>query len=142
MLIEQLEREPTPKELADALDIEMSELSAFQTMALPRRMVSLDETHDHPRGEESHPLADRLADLAMPRPDARLLTTEERHELVRCLNKLPKSQLTIIVLHYLKEVPLREIAAMLAVTPSRVSQLHHQALSRLRLLLQRTRTAA
>ncbi len=139
ILTEQLEREPTPKELADALEIEMSELSAFQTMALPRRMISLDETHDHPRAEEGTPLAERLADPAMPRPDARMLTAEERRDLLRCLNQLPKSQVTVIVLHYLKDVPLREIAAMLAVTPSRVSQLHHQALSRLKLLMQRTR---
>ncbi len=142
VLTEQLEREPTPRELADALEIEMSELSAFQTMALPRRMVSLDETHDQQRGEEGLPLTERLADLAMPRPDARMLTTEGRDELLQCLNKLPKSQVTVIVLHYLKDIPLRDIAAMLAVTPSRVSQLHHQALSRLKLLLQRARGAA
>jgi DNA-directed RNA polymerase specialized sigma subunit len=37
----------------------------------------------------------------------------------------------------LQNVPLRDIAAMLDVTPSRVSQLHHQALGRLRLALQR-----
>jgi DNA-directed RNA polymerase specialized sigma subunit len=36
------------------------------------------------------------------------------------------------VLHYLQNVPLRDVAAVLRVTPSRVSQLHHQALDRLR----------
>jgi RNA polymerase sigma factor for flagellar operon FliA len=142
VLTEQLEREPTPEELAGALEIEMSELSAFQTMALRRRLISLDEASDHLRGEDGLPLTDRLADLAMPLPNARMLSAEGRTELLRCLKKLPKSQVTIIVLHYLKDIPLREIAAMLAVTPSRVSQLHHQALGRLRLLLERTRAAA
>jgi RNA polymerase sigma factor for flagellar operon FliA len=77
----------------------------------------------------------------MPRPDSNLLIAEGRLELLRCLKKLPKSQATVIVLHYLKEVPLREIAEMLAVTPSRVSQLHHQALGRLRQALQRMQAA-
>jgi len=46
------------------------------------------------------------------------------------------ARLTEQLEHYLKEIPLREIAAMLTVTPARVSQLHHQALGRLRLMLQ------
>jgi RNA polymerase sigma factor for flagellar operon FliA len=141
VLTEQLEREPTPKELAEALQMEMAELSAFQTMAQPRRVVSLDETFDRQRGEEGLPLTERLADLAIPRPDAKVLTAESRVELLECLKKLPKSQGTVIVLHYLREIPLRDIAAMLAVTPSRVSQLHHQALARLRLALQRMQAA-
>jgi DNA-directed RNA polymerase specialized sigma subunit len=35
-------------------------------------------------------------------------------------------------LHYLQGVPLRQVARLLAVTPARVSQLHHQGLARLR----------
>jgi RNA polymerase sigma factor for flagellar operon FliA len=142
ILTEQLEREPTPKELADALQMEMAELSAFLTLAQPRRVVSLDESFDRQRGEEGLSLTERLADLAIPSPDAQVLTEERRGQLLECLKKLPKSQATVIVLHYLREVPLRDIAAMLAVTPSRVSQLHHQALARLRQALQRVQAAA
>lgn len=78
----------------------------------------------------------------MDRPDAPILNAEERRQLHQCLRKLPKIQATVITLHYLKGVPLRDIAAMLEVTPSRVSQLHHQALGRLRLALQRLQAAA
>jgi RNA polymerase sigma factor for flagellar operon FliA len=141
ILIEQLEREPTPKELADALQIEMAELQAFQSMAQPRQVVSLDETSDNGRGDEGLPLTERLADSAMARPDAALLTEEGRLELRQCLMKLPKTQATVITLHYLQGVPLRDIAEMLDVTPSRVSQLHHQALARLRTSLQRLQAA-
>jgi RNA polymerase sigma factor for flagellar operon FliA len=142
VLIEQLEREPTPKELADALHMEMAELSVFQSMAEPRHVVSFDETSDNNRGGEGLPLAERLADPAMDRPDAPILDAEERRELRQCLKKLPKTQATVITMHYLQGVPLRDIAAMLEVTPSRVSQLHHQALGRLRLSMQRLQAAA
>jgi RNA polymerase sigma factor for flagellar operon FliA len=141
VLIEQLEREPTQKELAAALEMEMSELQAFQTMAQPRQVVSLDETSENTRGEEGLSLSERLADTSMATPDAALLTAEGRLELRQCLKKLPKTQATVVVLHYLQGVPLREIAAMLDVTPSRVSQLHHQALARLRVALQRLQAA-
>jgi DNA-directed RNA polymerase specialized sigma24 family protein len=42
------------------------------------------------------------------------------------------------VLHYLENVPLRQVATLLAVTPSRVSQLHHKALDHLKKGWQRT----
>ncbi len=137
ILIEQLEREPTPRELADALHVEMEELNAFVSMAQPRHVVSFDETNDNRSGEEGLSLAERLADHAIPSPDARVLNAEGLRQLRECLRKLPKTQITVITLHYLKDVPLRDIAAMLCVTPSRVSQLHHQALARLRQSLQR-----
>jgi RNA polymerase sigma factor for flagellar operon FliA len=73
----------------------------------------------------------------MPRPDAGVLSDEDRRTLLRSLGLLPKSQTTVILLHYLQGIPLRDVAARLKVTPSRVSQLHHQALSRLRQLWKR-----
>lgn len=50
--MEQLEREPTTKELATALEMEMAELSVFQSMSQPRHLVSFDEPNEHGRGEE------------------------------------------------------------------------------------------
>jgi RNA polymerase sigma factor for flagellar operon FliA len=141
MLTEHLDREPTARELAAALEMEMEELSAFQARAQPRHLVSFDETGDRGCGEEGLPLSERLADPAMKRPDASLLDAEDRRQVHRCLRKLPKTQATVIMLHYLKGVPLRDIAAMLDVTPSRVSQLHHQALGRMRLSIQRLQAA-
>jgi RNA polymerase sigma factor for flagellar operon FliA len=52
--------------------------------------------------------------------------------MLQALGCLPKTQCTVIVLHYLHNVPLRDVAEVLTVTPSRISQLHHQALGRLK----------
>jgi len=135
-LIEQLDREPTHAELAAALNMEMAELAAFQAMSQPRQLVSLDEV-DCARGDEGVSLSERLADTHAARPDAALLSAENRGSLVRCIGSLPKTQATVIVLHYLQNVPLRDIADTLHVTPSRISQLHHQALDRLRVFWRR-----
>jgi RNA polymerase sigma factor for flagellar operon FliA len=136
-LVEQLEREPTRLELATALGVDESDLTTYQTQARPRQVVSLHETESEP-GEESLTLMERLADPQAVRPDAALVAAENRRMVVRCLTCLPKTQVTVIVLHYLQNVPLREVAEILAVTPSRVSQLHHQALSRLKLTWRRS----
>ncbi len=128
ILIEKLEREPTNSELADALGVDMGDLASFQTAAQPRQLVSFDEMVENGHGEESLPLTERLADPYAPSPDAGMLSAEDRRTLLKCLSLLPKSQATVIVLHYLQSIPLRDVAGMLQVTPSRISQLHHQAL--------------
>ena len=131
-LTEQLEREPTRVELAAALGVEEIDLAAYQTQAQPHQLVSLDEMAENGHGEESLSLTERLADPSAARPDAAVLCAEDRRTMLQCLGRLPKTQATVIVLHYLQNVPLRDVAEILAVTPSRVSQLHHQALARLK----------
>jgi len=137
-LIEQLEREPTRLELAEALGLDETDLAAYQTQAQTRQVVSFDELAENGQGEESLPLTERLADPAALRPDAGVLSAEDRKKTLRCLGGLPKTQKTVIVLHYLQNVPLRDVAHLLAVTPSRVSQLHHQALARMKQAWQRS----
>jgi RNA polymerase sigma factor FliA len=141
-LTEQLEREPTHCELAKALGIEEGELAAYQTQAQPRQLVSLDEMTENAHGEEGLSLTERIADPAAARPDAAVLSIEDRRTMLKCLGCLPKTQSTVIVLHYLQNVPLRQVAKLLSVTPSRVSQLHHQALARLKLAWHKSHACA
>src|SRR5260221_6592847 len=61
-LTSELEREPTSSELAAALGLKVSDLDAYQTLAQPRQLVSLDEVAGHSLGEESLSLTERLAD--------------------------------------------------------------------------------
>lgn len=139
-LIEHLDREPTQTELATALGIKETDLASFQTQAQPRQLVSFDEMSENAHGEESLPLTERLADPNTISPDAAALSAEDHRAVLRCLSSLPKTQSTVIVLHYLQSVPLRDVAKILAVTPSRVSQLHHQALARLKQAVRRSQT--
>jgi len=131
-LTEHLDREPTHHELAAALGIADEDLATMQASAQPRQMISFDEVADNRNGDEHLPLAERLADSGAPQPDARVRTVEDRHTLALCISRLPKTQATVIVLHYLQGVPLRDVARLLAVTPSRISQLHRRGLDRLR----------
>ncbi len=131
-LTENLDREPTDHELAEALGLADGDLAAFQAYAQPRQMVSFDEVNENRNGEESLPLSERLADPGALPPDAPFRTAEDRRTMARCISRLPKTQATVIVLHYLQSVPLREVAELLHVTPARVSQLHRRGLDRLR----------
>jgi RNA polymerase sigma factor for flagellar operon FliA len=132
-----LERNPTQGELAAALGMEEEDLSSHQSQAQVRQMVSLHDTTETSAGEEGLSLTERLPDPMAARPDAAVLSAEDRSTMRHCLRGLPKNQTQVIVLHYLQEIPLREVARVLAVTPSRVSQLHHQALGRMKLAWQK-----
>ena len=137
-LTDNLEREPTRVELAAALGIDEAELSAYESQSQLRTLISLDDMSENQHGEEGLSLIERLADPAAERPDSGVLSSEDRRAMIECLAALSASQATVITLHYLHNMPLREVARMLKVTPSRVSQLHHQALARLRQTWQRS----
>ena len=54
-------------------------------------------------------------------------------ELVhRAVERLPERYRIVLELHYFHELTLKEVAEVLSLSPSRVSQMHNLALSRLR----------
>ena len=128
----QLKREPTTEELAAALGMDLVELDAYQMLAQPRQVVSLDEISERQQGDDQLSLTERIPDPYAITPDAAIIASENKRLVIRCMYVLPKTQGTLVDLHYLQGIPLREIAEFLVVTPSRVSQLHHEALKRMR----------
>jgi RNA polymerase sigma factor for flagellar operon FliA len=55
-----------------------------------------------------------------------------RERLVQAVDALPAQERTVIRSHYLQDVPFEEVAATLKLTQGRISQIHKQALLRLR----------
>jgi len=140
--MERLDREPTLGELAAELGMEEADLISYQNQAQTRQMVSLHESPENHAGEEGLALTERLPDPTAARPDARVLLAEDRNTIRNCLRSLPENQTKVITLHYLQNVPLRDVAQRLAVTPARVSQLHHQALGKLKQAWQKSLASA
>ncbi len=58
--------------------------------------------------------------------------TESRDRLIGAIDRLPERERQVIALYYLEELTMKEIGSVLGVTESRVSQLHTQAILRLR----------
>ena len=65
-------------------------------------------------------------------PLAALLAKERDGLLSQAIAELPPAERRVIVLYYRHNLMLKEIAKVLAVTKSRISQLHSRALFRLR----------
>ncbi len=135
-LTAKLERDPTLAELAEDLKMEVHALLYLHEQLRSHQVVSLDETRESSGEDETLPLTETIPDPIAISPDAATLSAEEHQTLSACIKKLTRNEATIVTLHYLKEIPLQTIARQLGVHPSRISQLHHHALNRLKKLLE------
>lgn len=83
-------------------------------------------------GDGVHPLDETLADLSAPAIGADIDQAEEHASLESALATLPPNERTVLSLYYYEELTLRQIADVLHLTESRISQIRTQALRRLR----------
>ncbi len=65
-------------------------------------------------------------------PLHQLLESDLRQQVMDAIERLPEREKLVLTLYYQEELNLKEIGAVLEVGESRVSQLHSQAIKRLR----------
>ncbi len=128
----ELDREPTPEELAAALGCTEEDLDDDLRALHTARVLSLDETYG---GEDGGTLAGRVPDPDGEAPEARVLDREQLDRLTRAIAELPDADRNVVVLYYHEQLYLKEIGKVLGVTESRVSQILTRATERLRLKL-------
>jgi RNA polymerase sigma-70 factor (sigma-E family) len=69
-----------------------------------------------------------LYDLPAPSAEVAVLGNEERTELIRAIDQLPRRQRETIVLRYYLDLPDTEIATLMGISPSTVRSTVHRAL--------------
>ena len=109
-------------EVAEAMALSLDEYRELTTKLSAARLVYLDANTDG---------ADELP-VASTEPEAEYSEEELRGLLRSGIDMLPEREKLVMSLYYVEELNIREIAAVLEVTEGRVSQLHGQALARLR----------
>jgi len=70
-------------------------------------------------------------------PEDELLEKEKKAVLVEVIDELPEKERTVITLYYYEGLLLKEIADILNVTESRVSQIHSKVLAKMRVKLEK-----
>lgn len=109
-------------EVAEAMQLSLDEYRELTTKLSAARLVYLDPNTD---SADDVPVGDR-------EPEAEYSEEEQRALLRSGIDMLPEREKLMMSLYYVEELNIREIAAVLEVTEGRVSQLHGQALARLR----------
>lgn len=130
-LEQEYEREPSAQELAQELQMDISEVS--DTLKIAGRAVSMDAPFA--QGEENR-LLDILESDEQPSPDYTLMTESLKREIERALSTLSEREAEVINLYFglNKEhsLTLEEIGEKFHLTRERVRQIKEKAIRRLR----------
>ena len=126
-----LGRPPTPKELAVETGLPV-ETCGHALAAIGRRVLSLEEVVTTDGDGDCAPLIDRLEDKQDIGPAHQAVRDEVRQAVAQAMAKLPERGREVVRLRYGQEWTFQQIAERLGVSESRASQLHSQALSRMR----------
>jgi len=127
----QLGRDPEDMEVAKAMDLS---LEAYQTMlgeVSHLGCVSLNETLDH--SDEGRSFLDSLTNhYSSISPGERIENQQLTQKIAEVLALLSEKERLVISLYYYEELTQKEIAEVLDLSEGRVSQLHSQALIKLK----------
>ena len=125
------DRIPTDQELADEIGIDLSELWRWQREAEQAVRVSINRPLD--ATDDRSPSAEEILTADDPRTTGDFLLKKEEIQILRDeILKLKEQERTVLALYYYEELKLHEIAKILGVTESRISQIRSAAVKSLK----------
>lgn len=130
-----LGRMPEEAEIARAMDLSLEAYRRMLTEVNHLGCVSLQETLDG--NEDGQTFLDCLTDSSALDPEEELEKSQMVQVMAGHLEKLSEKERQVISLYYYEEMSQKEIAEILGLTEGRISQLHSQALIKLKSNLSR-----
>lgn len=133
-----LGRQPDSGEIAAELDMSPEEYGQIVAALGSNAMVPTGDVA-FGRGEEGLTGDDTLSDAGENGPMKRVLRKERVQILADAIERLPEKERIVVSFYYFEGLTMRETAEALRLTEGRISQLHSQAMGRLRGALEPTR---
>ena len=136
LLKKQYGRSATNSEIASYLGIEREKVE--QLLAEDTTVTSIYEKKGSSDGDLE--IIDTIQDSHTLAPHEQMEEKDVKKELENALKRLPERERTIMVLYYHENMTLKEIGETINVSESRISQLHAQAIMKLKNLLSENRS--
>ncbi|WP_350304271.1 RNA polymerase sigma factor FliA [Photorhabdus viridis] len=127
-LEQDLGRPASEQEVAKELKIDLVEYRQILLDTNNSQLFSYDEWREM-HGESCEPVIEEGHET---NPLQQLLESDVRQRVIDAIDSLPEREKMVLTLYYQEELNLKEIGAVLEVGESRISQLHSQAIKRLR----------
>lgn len=128
----ELNRIPTDEEIAQRLEMD---LETYRDVLDQANIVflSLDGPFASPAGEGGDMvLGETLEDTSMHDVTAQIEERDLHQELVNAIGELPEREQLVLSLYYYEELTIREVAEVMNLSPSRISQLMARSIMTLR----------
>lgn len=125
----ELQRVPDDHDMAKALEMNLEDYYNYLVELQPAGMISYDDVAGHDMTERN--IIDFLEDRASPHPDLEIQIKELKAGIIGALEQLERDEQLVMSLYYYEGLTLKEIASVLQVSESRVSQIHSKALVKL-----------
>jgi RNA polymerase sigma factor for flagellar operon FliA len=131
---QRLRRSPNEEEIAAELALGLKEYREWLVDIRGLTMNSLDYSSER---EDGRKLIETVADNEAHWPSRLLESSELERLLAEAIERMPPVERTVLSLYYREELTLREIAEVMKLHLSRISQLKSQAIVRLRAYLEK-----
>ncbi|MBO9610801.1 MAG: FliA/WhiG family RNA polymerase sigma factor, partial [Paenibacillaceae bacterium] len=122
-------RSVTDSEISSYLQISENE---FQQMLQDIAVTSICSIDDPIREEDSETRLSLLIDEKAKNPEYKVNEFFLKESLAKAIERLTEKERTVVSLFYYDDLSLSEIAEVMSLSPSRISQLHSKAILRLR----------
>ena len=126
----ELGRTPGEEEIADKMGLKIDSYRDLLRRLSPIRFLSLSQTLNNAAEWD---IPDATADATFSSDD-----NELKSILISAIQKLEKNERLMIALYYYEKMTMKEIAVVLKVSESRISQVHTQAILKLRSVIEKT----
>lgn len=134
-LEQQLHREPTVKEIGAELNLKSNDVESIIKDSLFANLLSLDEKPKDNKDDLKEGVGYNLQDTRQLTPDEFMVKAERIQDLAHSIKTLNKNEQMVISLFYDEELTFTEIGHVLSLTTSRISQIHKQAITKLKHVL-------
>jgi len=122
----------TDQEIADELGLDIREFYSTLTKISSTSVMSLSDPWFTGDDNDKISILDTIESPSKMNPDITVERDSVKQLIVNAINELPDKEKKVLVLYYYEDLTLKEIGEVLAVTESRVSQLHTKAIIRLK----------
>ena len=135
-LEQQYLRSVTDQEVMDYLKVDERE---YQQMLQDVSVTTVFSLEDPLKDDEAETRMSVLVDDKAKNPEKKVDEIYQKESLAKAIERLTDKERTVVSLFYYEELTLSEIAEVMSLTPSRISQLHSKAMLRLRGALSRSK---
>ena len=131
----ELGRDPRDQEMAAHLDMDIREYHDFLNKANPIPLISIEDFKTYTDEGESSDLLEVLSKPGSRDPFSLISMQQMQSKLADAIEELNEQEQMVLSLYYNDELNLKEIAQVLGVVESRVSQIRTKSILKLRALL-------